>query len=70
MDPNYRIRLQPTGTPTYVRIDSTSTPPGGVINFAANGMVSTAGTIKLIDSRGSQYSVAINSVGRVNVTKS
>jgi len=33
-------------------------------------MVSTAGTIKLIDSRGSQYSVAINSVGRVNVTKS
>ncbi len=69
MDPASRIRLQPTGSPTYVRIDSTSTPGGGVINFSANGTVSTTGTIKLIDNRGKRYDVAINSVGRVNVTK-
>ncbi len=69
MDPGFRIRLQQTGSPTYVRIASASTPGGGVINFAANGTVSTTGTIRLIDNRGKQYWVAINSVGRVNVTK-
>jgi len=67
MDPNNRIRLQQTGSPTYVRIDSTSTPAGGVMGFSANGAVSPAGTIKLVDGRGKKYDVVINSVGRVKV---
>ena len=69
MDPANRIYLQQPGTPTHVMIDSTSTPGGGVINFAASGMVSTAGTIKLIDGRGKRYNVIINFVGRVNVPR-
>ena len=68
-DPAPRIYLQTPGGPTYVMIDSTSTPSGGVINFSANGTVPTAGTIKLVDGRGKSYQVSINSVGRVNVTK-
>jgi len=69
MDPAQRIYLQQPGSPTYVMIDPTSTPGGGILNFSANGAVPTAGTITLIDGRGKRYEVAINSVGRVNVTK-
>ena len=68
-DPAPRIYLQTPGGPTYVMIDSTSTPSGGVINFSANGTVPTAGTINLVDARGKQYKVIINSVGRVSVNK-
>jgi hypothetical protein len=68
-DPAPRIYLQTPGGPTYVMIDSTSTPAGGVLNFSANGTVPTAGTIWLVDNRGKQYKVIINSVGRVSVTK-
>jgi hypothetical protein len=50
-------------------IDATSTPAGGVIGFSANGAVSPAGTIKLVDGRGKRYDVVINSVGRVKVVK-
>lgn len=77
MDPASRIYLQQPGTPTYVMIDSTSTPANGVIYFKATGVVDmtlTAGTspwtIKLIDGRAKRYNVIINFVGRVNVTKS
>ncbi len=68
-DPNNRIYLQEPGSATQVRIDRTSTPSGGYIYFSANGTVSTAGTMRLVDRRGKRYDVAINSVGRVNVTK-
>ena len=72
-DPENRIYLQTTGGPTYVMIDSTSTPVGGVLNFAANGTVPTAATIEqnieLKDARGKRYRVVINFMGRVNVTK-
>ncbi|MFH0872841.1 MAG: GspH/FimT family pseudopilin [bacterium] len=68
-DPAPRIYLQTTGGPTYVMIDSTSTPVGGVLNFAANGTVPTAGTIRLVDGRGKRYDVVVNSMGRVRVTK-
>jgi Tfp pilus assembly protein FimT len=69
LDPAPRIYLQQPGSPTYVMIDATSTPAGGVIGFSANGAVSPAGTIKLVDGRGKRYDVVINSVGRVKVVK-
>jgi prepilin-type N-terminal cleavage/methylation domain-containing protein len=69
MDPTNRIYLQQSGGPAYVMIDSTSTPPGCVIGLYANGTVVPSGTIKLVDNRGKEYDVAVNSVGRVNVTK-
>ena len=68
-DPAPRIYLQTSGGPTYVMIDSTSPPGGGVINFSANGTVPTAGTIRLVDGREKRYDVVVNSMGRVRVTK-
>jgi len=68
-DPAPRIYLQSLDGPTFVMIDTSSTPLSGVINFAANGTVPTAGTIRLVDGRGKRYDISINSVGRVNVAK-
>jgi type IV fimbrial biogenesis protein FimT len=69
MDPAARTYLQSTTGPVYVMIDSTSTPAASPIVFSANGTVTPAGTIRLVDGRGKRYEITVNSVGRVNVTK-
>lgn len=68
-DPNPRIYLQSPGGPAFVLIDTSSTPSSGVITCNANGTVTPAGTVRLKDARNKRYEVAINTVGRVSVTK-
>lgn len=69
MDPAARVYLQNPAGPTYVMIDSTSTPSSSTLVFSANGTVTPTGTIRLVDGRGKRYEITVNSVGRVTVTK-